>query len=101
MRIMIDIQYIPIFIFFLSWIGILINRTNILLLLICIEIMLLSLSLNFLIISYFNTSIMGQIVSMFIITIAAVESAIGLSIMISFYKIKGSISLRFLNMLKG
>lgn len=101
MRIMIDIQYIPIFIFFLSWIGILINRTNILLLLICIEIMLLSLSLNFLIISYFNTSIMGQIISMFIITIAAVESAIGLSIMISFYKIKGSISLRFLNMLKG
>jgi len=101
MRIMIDIQYIPIFIFFLSWVGILINRTNILLLLICIEIMLLSLSLNFLIISYFNMSIMGQIISIFIITIAAVESAIGLSIMISFYKIKGSISLRFLNMLKG
>lgn len=101
MRIVIDIQYIPIFIFFLSWIGILINRTNILLLLICIEIMLLSLSLNFLIISYFNTSIIGQIISIFIITIAAVESAIGLSIMISFYKIKGSISLRFLNMLKG
>ena len=101
MRIMIDIQYIPVFIFFLSWVGILINRTNILLLVICIEIMLLSLSLNFLIISYFNISVIGQIISIFIITVAAVESAIGLSIMISFYKIKGSISLRFLNMLRG
>ena len=101
MRVMIDIQYIPVFIFFLSWVGILINRTNILLLLICIEIMLLSLSLNFLIISYFNISVISQIISIFIITVAAVESAIGLSIMISFYKIKGSISLRFLNMLRG
>ena len=101
MRVMIDIQYIPVFIFFLSWVGILINRTNILLLLICIEIMILSLSLNFLIISYFNISVISQIISIFIITVAAVESAIGLSIMISFYKIKGSISLRFLNMLRG
>lgn len=46
-------------------------------------------------------SILGHIYSIYIITVAAVESAIGLSIMISFYKIKGSISIRFLNLLKG
>jgi len=63
--------------------------------------MLLSISLNFLIISYGIESLLGQIVSIYIITVAAVESAIGLSIMIAFYKIKGSIGIRLLNVLKG
>ena len=102
MRIMtIELQIIPILIFSLSLIGIFINRTNIILLLICIEVMLLSISLNFLIISYGIESLLGQIVSIYIITVAAVESAIGLSIMIAFYKIKGSIGIRLLNVLKG
>ena len=102
MRIMtIELQIIPILIFSLSLIGIFINRTNIILLLICIEVMLLSISLNFLIISYGIESLLGQIVSIYIITVAAVESAIGLSIMIAFYKIKGSIGIRLLNILKG
>jgi NADH:ubiquinone oxidoreductase subunit K len=69
--------------------------------LICIEIMLLSITLNFLIQSFLTDAIIGQITSLWIITVAAVESAIGLSIMISFYKLKGSISIRFLNLLKG
>jgi len=97
----IELQIIPILIFSLSLIGIFINRTNIILLLICIEVMLLSISLNFLIISYGIESLLGQIVSIYIITVAAVESAIGLSIMIAFYKIKGSIGIRLLNVLKG
>lgn len=102
MRIMIiELQIIPILIFILSLIGILINRTNIILLLICIEVMLLSISLNFLIISYTIDNILGQITSIYIITVAAIESAIGLSIMIAFYKIRGSIGIRFLNILKG
>jgi NADH:ubiquinone oxidoreductase subunit K len=69
--------------------------------LICIEIMLLSITLNFLIQSFLTDAIIGQITSLWVITVAAVESAIGLSIMISFYKLKGSISIRFLNLLKG
>lgn len=102
MRIMtIELQVIPIFIFSLSLIGIFINRTNIILLLICIEVMLLSISLNFLIISYTMNSLLGQIISIYVITVAAVESAIGLSIMIAFYKIKGSIGIRLLNVLRG
>ena len=63
--------------------------------------MLLSISLNFLIHSFIINSILGQMCSIYVITVAAVESAIGLSIMISFYKLKGSISIRFLNLLKG
>lgn len=58
-------------------------------------------TLNFLIGSINQEIIISQIGALYIITIAAVESAIGLSIMISFYKIKGSLSLRFLNILKG
>ena len=102
MRIMfLNINFLPLILFILSIVGIILNRSNIILILICIEIMLLSLSLNFLIHTFVLNSILGQLFSVYIITIAAVESAIGLSIMISFYKLKGSISVRFLNLLKG
>ena len=87
--------------FILSIIGIILNRSSIILILICIEIMLLSISLNFILYSLLLKTILGQIYSLYIITVAAVESAIGLSIMISFYKLKGSISIKFLNLLKG
>lgn len=96
-----NVYTLPIFMFVLSLIGILINRTNIILLLVCIEIMLLSVCLNFLIVSLISKSILGVINSLLIVTVAAAESAIGLSIMISFYKVKGSVSIRFLNVLRG
>nr|YP_010889970.1 NADH dehydrogenase subunit 4L [Rhizophysa filiformis]WJJ69931.1 NADH dehydrogenase subunit 4L [Rhizophysa filiformis] len=96
-----SIYSLPFLIFILSIIGIIINRTNIILILICIEIMLLSITLNLMIYSITFETVMGHVYSIYIITVAAVESAIGLSIMISFYKIKGSISIRFLNLLKG
>ena len=63
--------------------------------------MLISISLNFLINSFFSENIVTQVFIIYIITIAAVESAIGLSIIITFYKLKGSISLRLINILKG
>ena len=97
----IELHFLPILIFVLSLLGIMINRTNIILLLICIEMMLLSICLNFLIISHSLNNILGLITVILVITVAAVESAIGLSIMISFYKVKGSINIRFLNILKG
>lgn len=97
----VNVYTLPIFMFVLSLIGILINRTNIILLLVCIEIMLLSVCLNFLIVSLISKSILGVINSLLIVTVAAAESAIGLSIMISFYKVKGSVSIRFLNVLRG
>lgn len=100
MRIM-YLNLLPITIFIFSIIGIIINRSSIILVLICIELMLLSISLNFLVNAFFLESIVGQISAIYIITVAAVESAIGLSIMISFYKIKGSIAIRYLNLLKG
>lgn len=95
------INYLPFFIFILSILGLILNRSNIILILIFIEILLLSISINFLFHSLLLKSILGQIYSIYIISIAAVESAIGLSIIISFYKLKGSISIKYLNLLKG
>lgn len=102
MRIMIiEFNFLPIILFSLSFLGIIINRTNIILILICIEMMLLSICLSFMIITLSVNNSLGLVIFIFVITVAAVESAIGLSIMISFYKVKGSISIRLLNVLKG
>jgi NADH:ubiquinone oxidoreductase subunit K len=98
---MFDLTFTPLVIFALSLLGIVLNRSNIILLLICIEIMLLSMTLNFLMYGLLFNSISNQIGAIYVITVAAIESAIGLSIMIAFYKIKGSISIRLLNLLKG
>lgn len=87
--------------FIISVIGIILNRTHTILILICIELMLLSITLNFVINTTKLLSISGQIYSLYIITVAAVETAIGLSILITFYKIRGSISINLINLLKG
>nr|YP_010890168.1 NADH dehydrogenase subunit 4L [Halistemma rubrum]WJJ70216.1 NADH dehydrogenase subunit 4L [Halistemma rubrum] len=87
--------------FIISVIGIILNRTHTILILICIELMLLSITLNFIINTTKLISISGQIYSLYIITVAAVETAIGLSILITFYKIRGSISINLINLLKG
>nr|YP_010890045.1 NADH dehydrogenase subunit 4L [Bargmannia lata]WJJ70057.1 NADH dehydrogenase subunit 4L [Bargmannia lata] len=92
---------LPYIMFILSIIGIILNRSNFLLILICIEIMLLSIIINFIFYSIIFNSILGEIFSIYIITVAAVETAIGLSLLIVFYKLKGSISIKLLNLLKG
>lgn len=69
--------------------------------LLCFEMMLLSIIVSLLYGSFFYNNSLGQIGSIFIMTMAAIESAIGLSIMIVFSKIKGSITIRFLSLLKG
>jgi NADH-ubiquinone oxidoreductase chain 4L len=79
--------------FLIGILGFLLNRKNIILLIISLEIMLLSVTLLFLISSYgFNDSI-GQTLGIYIIAIAGAESVIGLSILIAYYRLKGSISL--------
>lgn len=102
MRIMtFELYILPISLFTLSMLGISINRSNIIMILICFEMMLLSIILSLLFGAYHLNSELGQIGSIFIMTMAAVESAIGLSIMIVFSKLKGSVAIRFLNILKG
>lgn len=87
--------------FFVSLGGIVYNRQNILLLLMCIELVLLSVNLNFITFSVYLDDFYGQIFFLFILTIAAAESAIGLAILILYYRLKGNININQAYVLKN
>ena len=89
------------FLFSLSVFGIVFNKRSILITLICIELMLLSLNLSFSILSVYLDDCYGQIFSMFILTVAAAESSIGLAIIILYYRVRGTIALDQVPVLKG
>ena len=80
-----------IFLFFIGLFGIVLNRRNILIVLMCIEIILLSLNLNFIVLSRYLDDFCGQVFSFFILTVAAAESAVGLAIIIIYYRLRGEI----------
>ena len=66
-----------------------------------IELMLLAININFVIFSVYLDDMTGQVFALFILTIAAAESAIGLAILVVYYRIKGIISINFINSIKG
>jgi NADH-quinone oxidoreductase subunit K len=81
-----------ILLFFIGLIGVILNRRNILIILMCVELLLLSLNMNFILFSVYLDDLYGQLFSSFILTIAAAESAIGLAIIIIYYRIRGNLS---------
>ena len=87
--------------FSLSVLGIFINRKNIIILLMCIELMLLAVNLNFVAFSHFNGDVDGQIFVFFILTVAAAEAAIGLAILVVLFRNLSTINVGDLNRLKG
>jgi NADH-quinone oxidoreductase subunit K len=87
--------------FFLGLIGIFLNRTNVLLLLMSVELMLLSINFNFLITSSYIDDRIGQIFALFVLTVAAAESSIGLAILVVYYRIFGTIAIEQINSIKG
>jgi NADH-quinone oxidoreductase subunit K len=80
-------------VFFIGLIGIVLNRKNILIIIMSIELLLLAVNLNFAALSVYLDDIIGQIFILFILTIAATESAIGLAVITVFYRLKNSIEL--------
>ena len=78
--------------FCISIAGVFLNRKNVIILLMCIELMLLSVNMNFIAFSYFLNDIHGQIFVFFILTVAAAEAAIGLAILVVMFRNKGSIN---------
>lgn len=84
-----------ILLFLIGIVGFVLNRKNIILMLISIEIMLLSITLLILISSLSFDDILGQTFAIYIITIAGAESAIGLGILVAFYRLRGSISIQY------
>ena len=87
--------------FAISVAGIFLNRKNVILLLMCIELMLLSVNLNFIAFSHFLGDISGQIFVFFILTVAAAESAIGLAILVVLFRNRQTINVQDLDTLKG
>tara|TARA_B100000959_G_scaffold269399_1_gene315115 strand:- start:101 stop:406 length:306 start_codon:yes stop_codon:yes gene_type:complete len=87
--------------FCISVAGIFLNRKNILILLMCIELMLLSVNINFIAFSYFLGDIHGQVFVFFILTVAAAESAIGLAILVVMFRNQDTINVDELDSMKG
>ena len=87
--------------FCLSVAGIFINRKNVIVLLMCIELMLLSVNMNFVAFSRFLGDVSGQIFVFFILTVAAAEAAIGLAILVTLFRNKRTINVAELDSLKG
>jgi NADH:ubiquinone oxidoreductase subunit K len=81
--------------------GIFFNRKNILIMLMSIELMLLAVNLNFLLFSVYLDDLLGQLFALLILTVAAAESAIGLALLVVYYRIRGTIAVEFINLLKG
>jgi len=82
-------------------VGLILNRKNMLLIIMAIELMLLAINLNFIIFSIYLDDILGQMFVLFILTVAATESSIGLAILIVFYRIKKTILIENILTLKG
>ena len=87
--------------FCLSVAGIIINRKNVIVLLMCIELMLLAVNTNFIAFSYFLNDLSGQIFVFFILTVAAAEAAIGLAILVVLFRNHRSIHVQDLDLLQG
>ncbi len=81
--------------------GILINRKNIIVVLMSIELILLAVNTNFIAFSYFLNNLAGQVFVFFILTIAAAEAAIGLAIMVVLFRKRGTLEVQELDLLKG
>jgi NADH-quinone oxidoreductase subunit K len=87
--------------FALSVVGIFLNRKNLIVLLMAIELMLLAVNLNFVAFSHYLGDMHGQVFVFFILTVAAAESAIGLAILMLLFRVKSSINVDEINTLKG
>ena len=88
-------------IFTIGIIGIFLNRKNIIIILMSIELILLAVNINLVSFSIYLQSLVGQVFAMFVLTVAAAEAAVGLAIIVIYYKNKGSISVEHIDSLKG
>lgn len=97
------IQYISVAttLFLLGMCGIVLNRKNILIMLMSVELMLLAVNLNYILFSGYMEDIYGQMYSLYILTVAAAESAIGLAILLVNYRVNESIAVEKIHKLRG
>ena len=87
--------------FLIGIIGIVLNRKNILIMLMSVELMLLAVNFNFILYSVYLDDAIGQLFAVLILTVAAAESAIGLAILVVYYRVRGSIAVENIHLLRG
>lgn len=87
--------------FVIGVLGIFLNRRNVILMLMCIELLLLSVNINLVAFSAFLGDMVGQVFAMFVLTVAAAEAAIGLAIMVIFFRRRGSIAIDAADQMRG
>lgn len=87
--------------FSIGIIGLFLNRKNVITILMCIELMLLAVNINFVAFSHFLNDLAGQIFVFFVLTVAASEVAVGLAILVAFYRQRRSIDIEDINTLQG
>src|SRR5690606_35368894 len=88
-------------VFTLGVFGIFLNRKNVIIILMSIELMLLAVNINFVAFSAFLGDLVGQVFAMFVLTVAAAEAAIGLAILVVYFRNRGSIAVEDINLMKG
>lgn len=93
--------YISNILFFIGFFGIIINRRNILIIIMSIELILLAINFNFIIFSVYQDNMLGQIFALFVLTVAAAESALGLAILVVYYRLRGTIAVDQIHIMKG
>ncbi len=81
--------------------GLFLNRKNIIIMLMSIELMLLAVNINFVAFSYYLGDLVGQVCTLFVLTVAAAEAAIGLAILVCFFRNRGTIAVEDVNVMKG
>ena len=96
-------QYLTVaaILFTLGVLGIFINRKNVIVILMSIELILLSVNINLVAFSTFGGTLIGQVFALLVLTVAAAEAAIGLAILVVYYRNRGSIAVEDINMMKG
>jgi NADH-quinone oxidoreductase subunit K len=87
--------------FTIGVLGIFVNRKNVIILLMCIELVLLSVNVNLVAFSAYLGNIQGQVFAMFVLTVAAAEAAVGLAILVTYFRNRGDIAVEDLNLMKG
>jgi len=87
--------------FLIGTFGMFLSRKHVIIILISLELILLSTNINFVIFSVFLDDIMGQIYALLVLTVAAAESALGLAILIVYYRLRGGISIDLISLLKS
>ena len=96
-------QYLTVaaILFTIGVLGIFLNRKNIIIILMSVELILLSVNINFVAFSAFHSDLTGQVFALFVLTVAAAEAAIGLAILVTYYRNRGSIAVEDINAMKG